>query len=1417
MTTPNDFLQLVGTDTPNAPGAAYLCCTFNPIATPGNPDAYRVHFNVPEGTQRFCGEAARVRMPRTDLVLLTRLAHSTLMGLPGYVLTAQDAVLTGNRKAVTGKGAMAALKISEGEGGQPRGREVPRGDEGAEGAQVAGEAHGTTNKQRKEVEKGQRTFNRDTTGITGRVILVGGPRDAISCDDASSSVAVAASPSPAERWWRAMVSMYFHYRVQGVVDLAFVKRCKEVEAASPSSPSSLSPILFVLPLNGDRINGVAAADYYSDGVLDQRGLVAGGGHHHHGHTSEAVGKCCDVHVAGGKRARSQEARPSAAATPSATATATSEGAVDIRSMAPVEALSRLVAGGASQLIAFDTTGCAPSAADVSVSSSSAPPTTAPAVASYWCRFPPPAPKFDHRVAKEVFGVAPGPKYAALKQGKAVESDTLRDPATGGPLMVTLAAISAASLAAAAKAGGGAASAAEWSNVLVLDGDDEAAILEGLGAALALAAPALVIGGGGATLSRPFGRLSLVVVLCPYSAAITADFNAKVAAVFDNYNNTTQSDQSAAHGRAEPSPSVAAPLPRCVSSRAGLLSLEEIMAGVKVLSHEETAGASEASSSSSPLLSGPSPLPPSAFPTALAHRYHLNALAGDYFPIAAGGLTTHHTVPSEQQQDAPHPLTLTATDRVWWPFSILYRAIDGSLVNPPRVAELNDGLAEELRAVKGQALEDVVAPVSAVDETDNAALPIASESSAGATAADPSATTAQAAHAAAGKKGASVKGGAASAPSSAALAAASAAATGGDQDPPLRYPSHASSVDMLSAAFKAMVLAYGADNALKGVGVGAEEEMKAEAVGNADADTEAHSAAAAGAAADHMLFLGTGSAVPSKYRNVSGLVAGCEPIHPVQSPPLHPLLRTVRIVCDFGEGSTGQWAQFLGPASDYAGARGGPAALLSPLELSLLTTRAVFISHNHADHVLGIFGLVDNYAKACRRARRVVAAWRSRSLKNATAEAAEVTAEAEAALILSLAAKPMLIICPRNFRDFLTKTVPLLCGKEREEKTADALPSTSSINSTSAEAESSLEAAVAESAGWSPSCVSAAAAGVRHLLNGNIFTIDLEPLTVTDADAAAQLPPQQSLALNGATRTVAAPRLFFEAFVRQHYGPAAAATVIPVDHPAQAHALFFRTAPQWSWCYSGDTRPWPLLNAVAMAPTYAPLRVLVHECTFDDDLAAEAVFKKHSTLSEALGAGVACGAEHVLLNHFSQRYPKIPPAAAAAASRLRKAGATKSGAESVEGGNDATEANDNAEVLVAAATDREEGSAKPPLPAIPFTFSFDGMLVPYASGLHSGDLVTRLPLFQWLLDEYDNWTVGTSQRLRGRREAAANAAIAFNKDHQASKAEERERRRAEQLQEKLEKQRAGLERHKKKEMPKKSAVEAAAPAQPAEQQ
>lgn len=86
--------------------------------------------------------------------------------------------------------------------------------------------------------------------------------------------------------------------------------------------------------------------------------------------------------------------------------------------------------------------------------------------------------------------------------------------------------------------------------------------------------------------------------------------------------------------------------------------------------------------------------------------------------------------------------------------------------------------------------------------------------------------------------------------------------------------------------------------------------------------------------------------------------------------------------------------------------------------------------------------------------------------------------------------------------------------------------------------------------------------------------------------------------------------------------------------AQAVSLTFPTGFKFS--YSGDCRPSQRFADIGRGST-----VLVHEATFDDDLKSDAVAKKHSTTSEAIGVGVAMGARRVILTHFSQRYQKIP--------------------------------------------------------------------------------------------------------------------------------------------------------------------------------
>ncbi|XP_053675250.1 ribonuclease Z, mitochondrial [Anopheles nili] len=71
-------------------------------------------------------------------------------------------------------------------------------------------------------------------------------------------------------------------------------------------------------------------------------------------------------------------------------------------------------------------------------------------------------------------------------------------------------------------------------------------------------------------------------------------------------------------------------------------------------------------------------------------------------------------------------------------------------------------------------------------------------------------------------------------------------------------------------------------------------------------------------------------------------------------------------------------------------------------------------------------------------------------------------------------------------------------------------------------------------------------------------------------------------------------------------------------------------------YSGDTMPCDSLIELGRDST-----VLIHEATMEDELAAEARVKMHSTLSQAIGQGRKMNARYTLLTHFSQRYAKIP--------------------------------------------------------------------------------------------------------------------------------------------------------------------------------
>ena len=122
----------------------------------------------------------------------------------------------------------------------------------------------------------------------------------------------------------------------------------------------------------------------------------------------------------------------------------------------------------------------------------------------------------------------------------------------------------------------------------------------------------------------------------------------------------------------------------------------------------------------------------------------------------------------------------------------------------------------------------------------------------------------------------------------------------------------------------------------------------------------------------LTFLGTGAAIPSKYRNVSGTF-----FHPGHPLPLSPPSATSAaslsggLLLDCGEGSLGQCLR------KWGGERTREA---------LAGLRCVFISHMHADHHLGLPAIIAIHAEGERRRRR------RQQLHGASSDAAEQKAQ-----------------------------------------------------------------------------------------------------------------------------------------------------------------------------------------------------------------------------------------------------------------------------------------------------------------------------------------------------------------------------------------------------------------------------------------
>lgn len=464
------------------------------------------------------------------------------------------------------------------------------------------------------------------------------------------------------------------------------------------------------------------------------------------------------------------------------------------------------------------------------------------------------------------------------------------------------------------------------------------------------------------------------------------------------------------------------------------------------------------------------------------------------------------------------------------------------------------------------------------------------------------------------------------------------------------------------------------------------------------------------------FTGTSSAVPSKYRNVSGIYVQLP--RSVMSAPAPALL------LDCGEGTFGQLTRRFGVPGSASGTLNAPE---DPphADAAVVALRLVWISHMHADHHLGLPRIIAQRARAMAeagddpRSRPLLVVGPTR-LYQWLSEFACV----EPGLLGTWA-----FADAEHFKVFIDQ--PLEAQKPAATPLPPAVVSPSVIPTASDCAHGEAGGNMCGGAGDDAMAldgdetvptpvVAAGASGEEGALlepaplvqvpvvappgsSGFFYPRDFHvPLALPTSGGAASSPAPAQFHHRASATLVAGvlaecgiARLAAIYVVHCHRAYAlrldcASLTVSPSSIPAED-----AVSSGWSVVYSGDTRPCAQVIALgrgdvrparagnfadvppsslsssrplASAALRSSCSLLIHEATFEDseEGCANAVEKRHSTACEALAVADAIPARHTLLTHFSARYPKLPVLKSSALASSEVASAAAAAAAMGEG-------------------------------------------------------------------------------------------------------------------------------------------------------
>ena len=317
----------------------------------------------------------------------------------------------------------------------------------------------------------------------------------------------------------------------------------------------------------------------------------------------------------------------------------------------------------------------------------------------------------------------------------------------------------------------------------------------------------------------------------------------------------------------------------------------------------------------------------------------------------------------------------------------------------------------------------------------------------------------------------------------------------------------------------------------------------------------------------LIFTGTGSAIPCKHRNVTGKYLR--------------MSNGNAMLLDVGEGTVGQLLRILKHRK-----RPSDRSLFDEFRSRIRGIKAVWISHPHADHHLGLLRLITERLMLCQPDD-----------------------------------EPLLIMAPPAIFQFLSE---------------------------------------------------------YELIDPRVQG-SYEPLNCWDMQSGHKNPLESRLRRDlGITNCVS----------------------VPVAHCPHSYAIVMDDTAFGRLSYSGDCRPSHRFAQIGRGTD-----LLIHEATFEDGMEEEAVLKRHSTVGEALAIAQEMGAKSIVLTHFSQRYPRIPP--------LKKAENDSSPPNRTSGGT--------------ISSDEPIGNASISSTSLPVVFAFDFMLLRPSTVCLASELTPALRL------------------------------------------------------------------------------------------